>query len=175
MQLFNTPLEARRLLKIMALVYSLAVVAALTPVQSFQVSGSSMRPMLVDGERVLVERWTPRLHAIERGDIVVFSPPGNPRRHLIKRVVGMPGESLEIHGGSVYVDRRRLPEGYLPPDPSDRVELRPVRLGPGEYFVLGDHRNNSEDSRAWGAVRQSAIVGRALLSYWPPLDAGPIR
>jgi signal peptidase I len=143
--------------------------------RSFLVSGESMTPRLVDGERILVEELTPRFASIARGDILVFRHPRNPGRYLVKRVVGVPGETVEIRRGRLFVNGQRLDEWYLPEACLDASDLPPVTLTDAELFVMGDHRADSEDSRSWGPLRRGLVVGRAMLSYWPPSAAGSLR
>ncbi len=136
------------------------------------VIGVSMEPGLENGQQVLVDRFLYGLSSPNRGDVVCFYPKGNENSHLyVKRIVGLPGESVEIIGGYVYIDGVRLPES----EEYDKIEEAgdasgPFLLGEEEYFVLGDNRNNSEDSRNGniGAVRRDTILGRA----WFKLSAG---
>lgn len=140
--------------------------------RSFQVSGQSMAPRLADGEKILVEELTSRLSPVGRGEILVFRHPRTPGRYLVKRVVGLSGETVELRRGRLFVDGRRLEEWYLPSSSLDASNMAPVRLGEGELFVMGDHRSDSEDSRSWGPLRRGLIIGRAMISYWPPSEAG---
>ena len=134
-----------------------------------------MEPGLRDGEKILVEELTPRFSKVSRGDILVFRHPRNPDRYLIKRVVGLAGETVEIRRGRLYVDGKRLREWYLPESYLDSSDLSPIRLGDAEFFVMGDHRDDSEDSRSWGPLRRGLVVGRAMVAYWPPSAASYLR
>ncbi len=136
-----------------------------------RVEGSSMEPSLHDGELVVVNRLAYRWGAPERGDIVVFHFPLDPDRRFIKRVIGLPGEHVVIGDGQVTVDGVRLDEPYIAAAPrySGDWEIRP-----GQVFVLGDNRNNSSDSQAWGPVPLDQMIGKAWLVYWPPPQAGLI-
>jgi signal peptidase I len=132
--------------------------------QGTYVHGQSMEPNLHSDQRLIIEKVSYRLHGPRRGDIVVirleeYEIP------LIKRVVGMPGETVEIRGNRVYIDSNPLAEGYLPG--AVQGNYGPVVVPPLHVFVMGDNRNASNDSRAFGAVHVSQIVGRAWLSYWP--------
>lgn len=135
--------------------------------RSYVVDGSSMVPTLHDGERLLVDKLTYRFSEPERGDIVVFKFPANPKYRYIKRVIGVPGDKILIEGGSVYLNGVRLAEGYV----SEPVRERfgPFEVPEGHIFVLGDNRNNSQDSRYTlvGYVPYKLIEGRALVRYWP--------
>ena len=133
----------------------------------FRIEGDSMEPNLHNGEYVLIDKISYLLHPPERGDVVVFTPPNN-ERDYIKRVIGLPGDTVEVTGGQIYVNGVALDEPYLP-----QVVLRdePARVvEEGRYFVLGDNRNNSSDSRSFGTITPQSIVGRAWLVYWPPSD-----
>lgn len=140
------------------------VVNALTG--RFRIEGSSMEPLLHDGEYVIINRVVYKLHPPERGDIIVFMRDG--RRDYIKRVVGLPGETIEIRQGQVFINGQPLEEPYV--KEAGSYSMSPRTIGPNEYFVLGDNRNNSSDSHNWGSVPLSAIDGKAWIIYWPPKD-----
>jgi len=137
-----------------------------------RVQGMSMRPTFKSGEFVLVYRLAYRFSEPHRGDIVIFHPQAFPNapRHApeddyIKRIIGLPGETVRVEGGRVYVNGRPLREPYIAEPPRYRGVWR---VPPGEVFVLGDNRNNSTDSHVFGPVPMNRIVGRAVLVYWPP-------
>ena len=152
-------------------------------VQTFYIPSGSMEPTLQVGDRIVVNKLSYELHGVDRGDIVVFSRPplencGGPQvNDLVKRVVGMPGDLVSVSGGYVYVDGRRLDETWLPaaeqgttsPGPSGTPYSldRPFRVPSGDYFVLGDNRGDSCDSRWWGPIPRSLIVGKVDLRVWP--------
>jgi signal peptidase I len=134
-------------------------------VQGFKVYGSCMEPNLYTGERLLGNKLVYHLHGIHRGDIVVFRPPHKPDTPFIKRVIGLPGESLAIHHNEVYIDGVRLREPYLRFAWHDD---RPAeRIPPGMLFVMGDNRDNSSDSRSWGELPVRNVEAKAWLRYWP--------
>jgi signal peptidase I len=134
--------------------------------ENYRVLGRSMEPTLENDQFLVVDKLGYRLYDPRRGDIVVFNDPSNGDRKLIKRVVGLPGESIEIKTGEVLVNGSPLDEAYIPvPWHSSRP---PSTIPEGQYFVLGDNRNNSSDSRSWGMLPRTLIVGKAWLSYWPP-------
>lgn len=134
--------------------------------ENYRVVGTSMVPTLEDGQFLVVNKLGYRLHPPQRGDIIVFQDPYSPDRKLIKRVIGLPGDSIEIQAGQVLVNDQVLDEPYLE-DAGDSSRAATV-LPEGEYWVMGDNRDNSSDSRSWGTLPQTRIVGKAWLSYWPP-------
>jgi signal peptidase I len=131
----------------------------------FQVRGSSMEPTLHDGQYLVVSKLAYWFRPPERGDIVVFRPPNGLSDDYIKRIVGLPGEQIEIRDEAVWMDGVLLDESYLVNPGSYSGEWS---LGDGEYFVLGDNRSNSSDSHSWGVLPQENVVGKAWLCYWPP-------
>ena len=130
-----------------------------------RVDGFSMRPTLDDGEFVLVNRMSYRFGAIERGDIIVFNYPANPDQELIKRVIGLPGDQVTINNGQVALNGYILNEPYIAAAPQYNNEWN---VPDNHVFVLGDNRNNSSDSHAWGMLPIENIVGKAIVIYWPP-------
>jgi signal peptidase I len=146
---------------------SLAVVIIVFFYQPVKVEGTSMTPLISDQERIFINKFVYRFEPIERGDVVVFWYPLDRTKSFIKRVVGLPGDTVEIRSGHVYVNGKRLPEPYLPPEPADSGSFGPTRVPRGEYFVLGDHRTSSNDSRVFGPVARPFIYGKAVFAYWP--------
>ena len=138
--------------------------------QNFRIEGQSMQASLYDGQFLIVNKLVYYLHPPERGDVVVFHSPESPDKDFIKRVIGLPGEEVELINGRVYVDGVPLHETYIH-DPAQR-SWGPEVVGEFEYFVLGDNRGNSSDSRSWGMLDGNAIIGKAWFSYWPPRTWG---
>jgi signal peptidase I len=143
--------------------------------QPVKVEGTSMMPSLADHERIFVNKFVYRLEPIERGDIVVFRYPLDPSQSYIKRVVGVAGDHIRIDGGQVYVNDRPLDEDYVPPAYTDALSYQEIVVPAQSYFVLGDHRNMSRDSRNFGPVNQSYIYGKAVFGYWPMDKMGRVR
>jgi signal peptidase I len=141
--------------------------------ENYRVLGQSMEPSLENDQFLMVNKLGYRLHEPERGDIVVFRDPNSDRRKLIKRVIGLPGEVVEVRNGQVFINDRLLQEPYVA-IPA-RYSHPPVPIPEGSLFVLGDNRNNSSDSHNWGPLPRERIVGRAWISYWPPRLWGPVR
>lgn len=136
-------------------------------IQPVKVEGTSMQPRLVDQERIFVNRFIYRFEDIHRGDIVVFWYPRDTNKSFIKRVVAVPGDLVEIRDGFVMVNGAEVQEPYLKPEFRDRDSFSKTVVPVDQYFVLGDHRNSSNDSRNWGFVPRSLIYGKAVFRYWP--------
>jgi len=158
----------------------IAVVLIVFIYQPVKVEGTSMSPTLQDKERIFINKFTYKwgLGAIERGDTVVFWYPQDLTKSYIKRVIGVPGDRIRIQDGQVYVNGKPLNEEYVPPDNRDLVSWRDgtEQVVPADrYFVLGDHRNSSSDSRSWGYVPRLNIYGKAVFAYWPLNLAGPLH
>ena len=137
-----------------------------------RVDGDSMEPTLISGEYVIVSKLSYRLGSPQRGDIIVFHPPPNPKEEYIKRVIGLPGDQVTIENGFVSVNGQRLNETYLRAKPNYTGTWT---VPEGQLFVLGDNRNNSSDSSKWGTVPMDYVVGKAVLVYWPPPAWGLIE
>ena len=152
-----------------------AVLIIVFLVQPVRVEGNSMQPRLHDSERVFVNKFLYRISDIERGDIIVFWYPGNTSKSFIKRVIGLPGETVEIRDGLVRLDGRPYREPYVPPEFEDRSDFGPVLIPENHYFVMGDHRNTSKDSRSWGTLSANLIFGKAIFRYWPFSRIGSIE
>lgn len=139
----------------------------------FQVNGKSMFPTYDDQEYVLTNLIALRFSSLERGDVIVFKAPPNEDRDYIKRVIGIPGDTVTIRDGFVYINGKKLDETYLPPDYKtyggaflSEGEEAPVPAD--SYFVMGDNRGYSSDSREWGFVPRDKIIGKSYVVYWPP-------
>jgi signal peptidase I len=162
-------------------------------VQNFKVEGSSMVPSFIDGEYMLVNKAVysridlgaihkvlpfvdpgnhPKryiFHGPQRGDVIVFHPPpaaGGDRKDFIKRIIGVPGDTIDFHDNHVYVNNRQVVEPYISATTTCQGQYCHLTLGDDQYFVMGDNRNNSSDSRFWGPVQADKIIGKALLIYW---------
>ena len=142
--------------------------------QPVKVEGTSMLPELVDQERIFVNKFVYRIEKIARKDIVVFWYPRDPNKSFIKRIVGMPGDMVEVRRGVVYVNGEKLAEPYLIPEHRDTRSYPPLKVEAGHYYVLGDHRNMSNDSRMWGLVPERYIYGKAVFRYWPMNKMGTL-
>jgi signal peptidase I len=153
---------------------SLAVVIIIFFYQPVKVEGTSMTPLISDQERIFINKFVYRYEPIERGDVVVFWYPLDRSKSFIKRVIGLPEDTVEVREGKVLVNNKLLDEPYLLEPSSDYSNLSPTRIPKDEYFVLGDHRSSSNDSRIFGAVPRKFIYGKAVFAYWPVNHFGSI-
>ena len=135
-------------------------------VQNFRIEGYSMEPNFHDGQYLLISKVDYLLHPPERGDVVVFMSPQDLSRDFIKRVIALPGETVEIREGRVFINNKELVQNYTVNPGS--YNFGPVSVGSDQLFVLGDNRNNSSDSHSWGNLPRSDMIGKAWISYWPP-------
>lgn len=145
--------------------------------QFHKVSGNSMVPTFHNGDFLITEKISYRLDNPKRGDIIVLKNPRDESQDFIKRIIAIPGDTIRIEGDSVFVNSTLLKESYIPPDTSTHAgsflsEGSTITAGQNQYFVLGDNRNHSSDSREWGGITKKEIVGKAFFRYWPPKDIG---
>jgi signal peptidase I len=143
--------------------------------QPVRVEGTSMLPRLVDQDRLFINKFVYHFESIERGDVVVFRYPRNTQLSYIKRVVAVPGDTLRIDRGQVYVNDQPLNESYVPMEFRDTRSADERVIPKGEYYVLGDHRSIASDSREFGTVKQELIYGKATFVYWPSQDVGVVH
>src|SRR5215469_15013819 len=143
--------------------------------QPVKVEGGSMEPSLHDQERIFINKLAYRLEDIQRGDIVVFHYPRDPSKSFIKRVVGLPGDRVRVFGGHVYLNGKLTPEPYVPEEYLDSRAFPEVKVPADTYYVLGDHRSMSDDSRDFGPVQRSFIYGKAVFGYWPMEKMGVLH
>ncbi len=167
-------LEIFKLIRDVLLIIPIFILIGVFVVQPVIVEGTSMLPVLHDGERLLVNKlvyYKIQKYSwghIKRGDIVVFWYPKDPNKSFVKRVIGLPGETIEIRNGIVYINGRRLYEKYLEPTYNHSTfNFPPKKIEEHHYFVMGDNRDNSSDSRYWGLVPEKYIYGKAFFRFWP--------
>jgi signal peptidase I len=185
----NDPEEAsssRWIVELVGIVVAAILIAVLLRtfvVATYSIPSGSMEPTLQIGDRIVVNKLSYDLHGVDRGNIVVFTTPPNedcagpPVADLVKRVIGLPGEIISLDDGNVYINGRLLPEPFLPPDvrndnypgPSTNAYAlhHPYRIPAGDVYVMGDNRPKSCDSRFWGPIRESTIVGKVDMRIWP--------
>jgi signal peptidase I len=171
--------ESLRLVRDIILIISAFILFGVFFVQPVVVEGTSMMPQLQDGERLLVNKLvyykfqSVSWGHLSRGDIVVFWFPNDPDKSYVKRIIGLPGETVEMRHGKVYVDGQMLNEDYLVAEYNHALPtFGPKKVEKHYYFVMGDNRDNSSDSRTWGLVPEKYIYGKAFFRYWRPGDAG---
>ncbi|MGB8509350.1 MAG: signal peptidase I [Pyrinomonadaceae bacterium] len=180
--------ETRLLVRDLIFALMIAALVVVFVVQPVKVEGTSMLPRLHDGERIFVNKLVYYgVPPVDRGDIIVFWFPDDPSKSYIKRVIGLPGETVQARDNHIIINGRELVEPYLDPThnaaPYGLMKMDERQLGlsgtvyvkPHYYFVMGDNRDNSSDSRAWGLVPEKYIYGKALFRYWPLPQAGVIR
>jgi signal peptidase I len=168
---------ARFLREVLETVLPAVLIALLINVfvgQATRVEGQSMEPNLHTDQRLVVEKVTYHFHGPERFDVVVLKLPEQGEELLIKRVIGLPGETVEIQGGHVYINGELLDEPFLTEEMRSGREIS-VTVPPLHVYVLGDNRNHSNDSRTFGPVPLENVVGRAWVSYWPPEEVGLVH
>ncbi|HEY8563393.1 MAG TPA: signal peptidase I [Pyrinomonadaceae bacterium] len=171
--------ESLKLLRDVFLIIVVFILFGVFVAQPVVVEGTSMVPQLHDGERLLVNKLiyykfeSVSWGHIERGDIVVFWFPNDPDKSYVKRVIGLPGETVEIRGGRVYIDGQELNEDYLDTEHNKSLgNVMSKKVDPHHYYVMGDNRDNSSDSRYWGLVPEKYIYGKAFFRYWQPGSIG---
>ncbi len=164
-------------LRDLALSIVFAVILIVFLYQPVKVEGTSMMPTLTDQERIFINKFTYRLgpNRIDRGDMVVFLYPWDTSKSYIKRIIAVPGDRVEIDDGKVYVNRSAVQEPYVPDEYRDHLSMMPTTVPVDHYFVLGDHRTSSNDSRAWGFVDRKLIYGKAVFVYWPLDKLGAVH
>ena len=143
--------------------------------QPVRVEGTSMLPRLVDSDRLFINKFTYHFSAIERGDVVVFRYPRDPAQSYIKRVIALPGDRLRILHGQIWRNGALLDEPYVPDEYRDAHSMEEIVVPEGTFFMMGDHRSISFDSREFGPVDRSLVYGKASFVYWPARDAGLVR
>jgi signal peptidase I len=158
-----------------ALALAVAILIGVFVIQPVKVEGTSMLPRLHDGERIFINRFIYNFKKIERGDIVVFYYPKDPGKNFIKRVIGLPGDEITISNGKLRINGKLVPENYLSKDYTTNINAPHTWVvEPHHYFVMGDNRDASNDSRSWGYVPEMYIYGKAVFRYWPLSEAGSI-
>ena len=143
--------------------------------QPVRVEGTSMLPRLEDSDRLFINKFVYRFSAIERGDVVVFRYPRDPEKSYIKRVIAVPGDRIRIDHGVVVLNGRALKEAYVPEEYRDTRSMAEIVVPEESFFMMGDHRSISSDSREFGPVDRALVYGKAVFVYWPARDAGVVR
>ncbi|MCD4655235.1 signal peptidase I [bacterium] len=148
----------------------------------YRIEGNSMNPVLVNGERVISCNLYYKLTSIQRGDVVAFTCPSDPRKTYIKRIIGLPGEVIQIRNGKIFVDNKPIDDSFIPTEFRTKESLNPIRIPLGHYFVAGDHRNISSDSRVWATLYATSpfvprryIMGKIFFRIWPLSEIGSVK
>lgn len=160
----------RELLEIVIIVFVVLLPIRYFIAQPFVVVGASMYPSFENGDYLIVDEISYRFNDPKRGDVIVFVPPTNQKEHYIKRIIGLPGETVSVLNNIVTIKNKENPLGFVLSESyvhSERDTAKEVTLGEGEYFVMGDNRAVSSDSRIWGPIKKESISGRALLRLYP--------
>ncbi|HHU86985.1 MAG: signal peptidase I [Pelotomaculaceae bacterium] len=150
-----------------AIAVILAVVIRLFILEPFYIPSGSMEPNLKENDRIIVSKLNYHFQEPERGDIVVFKYPRDPKRNFVKRLIASGGETVALKDSRLYINGEVVPENYLPGG-LRFADFGPVKVPEGHYLMLGDNRNNSDDSRVWGFLSEDLIIGEAVVIYWPP-------
>jgi signal peptidase I len=166
--------ELRSWTRDLAVALGLALVIIIFLYQPVKVEGTSMAPLLSDQERIFINKFVYRFEPIERGDVVVFWYPLDRSKSFIKRVVGLPGDTIEIRAGHLYLNNKELQEPYVPASYLDGSSYTARKIPSDEFFVMGDHRDSSNDSRMFGTVPRDYIYGKAVFAYWPVTQFGSL-
>ncbi len=162
-------------LRDLLIVITVVVVSMVFLYQPVRVEGTSMLPRLEDSDRLFINKFVYHFAAIQRGDVVVFRYPRDPEKSYIKRVIAVPGDRLRIDRGDVILNGRRLAEPYVPDEYRDSRSIPEMVIPEGFYYMMGDHRSISSDSREFGPVGRDLIYGKAAFVYWPRRDAGVVN
>jgi signal peptidase I len=163
------------LLRDFLVVVAVVLVGMVFLYQPVRVEGTSMLPRLEDHDRLFINKFVYHFSAIQRGDVVVFRYPRDPEKSYIKRVIAVPGDRLRIDRGEVILNGRRLAEPYVPDEYRDSRSYPEIVVPPDFYYMMGDHRSISSDSREFGPVERDLVYGKAAFIYWPTRDAGVVN
>ena len=166
--------SAFELLESIIIAVLLALIIRFFLFEPFFIPSGSMEPTLQIGDKIIVNKIVYRFQEPKRGDIMVFKYPLDPARDYIKRVIGLPGEKLEIKDSVIYINDQPIEEEYLPSN-SNSANFGPVNIPENAYFMMGDNRNNSQDSRVWGTLPNNYIIGKALAVFWPVNRIGVLK
>jgi signal peptidase I len=167
----------RENLQLLLIALCLALLIRGVIAESRYIPSESMQPTLYPGDRLVVEKLSYHFHPPQAGDIIVFHPPESLQQvgfaadqAFIKRIIALPGQVVQVHQGHVYINGQLLPESYTPE--LAQYELAAIKVPAHSYFVMGDNRNNSNDSHVWGFLPEENIIGRANFRFWPPGQVG---
>ncbi len=168
------------LIEFIAIVGAILIVIRFFVAEPHKVSGHSMVPNFQDGDYIITNKLAIRMDNLQRGEVIILQHPQDPSEILIKRIVGLPGEHIKLENGEVFINDRQLKEPYLPAGVKTQGEAfltegEDLTIPNGQYFVMGDNRPGSSDSREFGTVPKNLIIGQAWFRYWPPQEFGLIK
>ncbi len=173
--------EQKENIKVLTIALSLSLLVRILIAEPRYIPSDSMMPTLEVGDRLVIEKVSYNFHPPATGDIIVFEPPQQLRRYgyaknqaFIKRIIGLPGDTIRIENGLVYINDQPLPENYIA-EPPEYALLTSVQVPEDKYFVMGDNRNNSNDSHVWGFLPRKNIIGRAIFRFWPYQRLGAVN
>ncbi|MDD3652826.1 MAG: signal peptidase I [Desulfotomaculaceae bacterium] len=155
------------ILESVAIAVVLAVIIRLFVIEPFYIPSGSMEPTLKENDRIIVSKLNYHFKEPKRGDVIVFKYPLDPKRNFVKRLIAVGGETVVIRNSQLYINNQLVTEEYLPQG-LRFDDFGPEKVPAGTYFMMGDNRNNSDDSRVWGFLPEDLIVGKAVVIYWPP-------
>jgi signal peptidase I len=159
-------LAFKELLESVIIAIILALIIRTFLFQFFWIPSHSMEPTLLINDRIIVTRFSYWFNEPQRGDVVVFKYPLDPKKDYVKRLIGLPGEKIQIINSKLYINDILVEESYLP-EGLKFGDFGPIQVPEGNYFMMGDNRNNSSDSRVWGFVEEDLLIGKAQFIYWP--------
>jgi len=170
----SAALNIKEILESVVIAIILALIIRAFLFQFFWIPSRSMEPTLLINDRIVVTRFSYWFHEPQRGDVVVFKYPLETKKDYVKRLIGLPGEKIQIKNSQLYINDMLIEEPYLP-EGLKFADFGPVEVPEGEYFMLGDNRNNSSDSRVWGFVKEDLLIGKAQVIYWPLSRMGRVN
>ncbi|WP_066639399.1 signal peptidase I [Desulfolucanica intricata] len=156
----------REIIESIAIAVLLAAIIRIFIFEPFYIPSGSMIPALIPNDRIIVSKLSYNFSEPERGDVIVFKYPKDPSRRFVKRLIAFGGETIEIRNSKLYINGNQIPENYLPKDLQFN-DFGPYPVPQNSYFMMGDNRNSSDDSRFWGPLPKENVIGKAVLIYWP--------
>jgi len=161
----NLTIKIKDFLRVVVIALTVAIILRLFIIEPRYIPSGSMEPTLQVNDRILVDKISPRWRPLQRGEIIVFYPPANPHKAYIKRLIALGGDRVAVHDGKVMVNGQILQEDYIAEAPE--YDLPEITVPKGYLWVMGDNRNNSNDSHVWGFLAEKNVIGRAILRFYP--------
>ena len=157
----------REIVESIAIAVLLAAIIRIFILEPFYIPSGSMIPTLMVNDRIIVSKFNYYFSEPKRGDVIVFKYPKDQEKRFVKRLIGFAGETIEVRDSKLYINGKETKEDYLPPDLRMLGDFGPYQVPPDSYFMMGDNRNNSDDSRVWGKMPKELMIGKAIFIYWP--------